>query len=115
MLYFFLQIFLKPPSTIKYCPRKNYIFICFFFKLFKNPHPPKNCIFSQIFFYLDGALPPGDGHVGGVGPLLLPDLVLVVEDLHQDQPQTPDDPRPHLQVKMTVFSSAVQWCEWLIE
>ena len=50
MLYFFLQIFLKPPSTIKYCPRKNYIFICFFFKLFKIPIHQKTVFFLKIVF-----------------------------------------------------------------
>ena len=41
--------------------------------------------------YLNSSLPPGDGDLGRLGPLHLPHLVLVVDDLDQDQPDPPND------------------------
>ena len=63
---------------------------------------------EELIPYLNGPLPLGDGHVGGVGPLLLPDLVLVVEDLHQDEAQPSNDPRSHLKYT-TSFLSFLQF------
>ena len=45
--------------------------------------------------HLDGPLPPGEGDLGSLRPLGAPQLVLVVDDLHDDQADAAHDARAH--------------------
>ena len=50
---------------------------------------PSNCP------HLDGPLPPGEGDLGSLRPLGAPQLVLVVDDLHDDQADAAHYARAH--------------------
>ena len=45
--------------------------------------------------HLDGPLPPGEGDLGSLRPLGAPQLVLVVDDLHDDQADAAHYARAH--------------------
>ena len=60
--------------------------------------------------HLDGPLPPGEGDLGSLRPLGAPQLVLVVDDLHDDQADAAHDARAHQYEHLQVLIFSV--CLW---
>ena len=64
------------------------------FIMVKSP-PPSIRIDPSSCPHLDGPLPPGEGDLGSLRPLGPPQLVLVVDDLHDDQADAAHYARAH--------------------
>ena len=60
-----------------------------------NGEESSNYDLTQQPPHLDGPLPPGEGDLGSLRPLGAPQLVLVVDDLHDDQADAAHDARAH--------------------